>query len=93
MLRQKIYIYGPNERADQSSINKSKDEEIISLSDAEFKPLVIRILKELIGHFNNIKKTKAEMKVILSEIKKNLQATNTRGDETEYQINNLEYKE
>ena len=47
--------------------------EISNLSDAEFKTLVIRILKELIGSFNSIKKTQAEMKVTLSEIKKNLQ--------------------
>ena len=50
--------------------------EISNLSDAKLKTLVIRILKELIGHFNNIKKTKAEMKVTLSEIKKNLQGIN-----------------
>ena len=29
--------------------------EISNLSDAEFKTLVIRMLKELIQHFNNIK--------------------------------------
>ena len=46
--------------------------EISNLSDAEFKTLVIiRMLKELIGHFN-IKKIQAEMKVTLSEIKKYL---------------------
>ena len=43
--------------------------EISNLSDAEFKRLVIRMLKELIGHFNNIKKNQAEMTVTLSEIK------------------------
>ena len=37
--------------------------EISNLSDAEFKTLVIRMLKELIGYFNSIKKTQAEMKV------------------------------
>ena len=46
--------------------------EIINLSDAEFKTLVIRMLKELIEHGNNTKKTQGEMKVTLSEIKKNL---------------------
>ena len=30
--------------------------EISNLSDAKFKTLVIRILKELIGYFNNIKR-------------------------------------
>ena len=67
--------------------------QMTNLLDAEFKTLVIMMFKELSEYCNSIKKTKAEMKVILSEIKKNLQATNTRGDETEYQINNLEHKE
>ena len=43
--------------------------EISNLSDAEFKTLVIRMLKELSGYFNSIKKTQAEMKVTLNEIK------------------------
>ena len=54
--------------------------EITNLPDAVFKTLVIRILKELIGYSNNIKE---EMKVTLSEIKKNLQGTNNGGDEDE----------
>ena len=40
--------------------------EISNLSDAEFKPLVIRMLKELIGYFSSIKKTQAEIKFTLS---------------------------
>ena len=71
----------------EKEINKT---EIISLSDPDFKTLVIRILKELIGYSNNIKE---EMKVTLSEIKKNLQGTNSGEDETQYQINDLECKE
>ena len=56
--------------------NKTPEKElnkmnISNLSDVEFKILVIRMLKELIGHFN-IKKIQAEMKVTLSEIKKYL---------------------
>ena len=66
--------------------------EISNLSDAEFKTQLIRMLKELIGYFNNIKKTQAEMKVTLSEIRKNLQGTNSGGDEARNQ-NDLEYKE
>ena len=46
--------------------------EMSNLSDAEFKTLVIRILKELSGYFSSIKNTQAEMKVTLSEIKKSL---------------------
>ena len=36
--------------------------EISNSTDAEFKTLVIRMLKELIGYFNSIKKTQAEIK-------------------------------
>ena len=46
--------------------------EISNLSDAKFKILVFRILRELIGYLNSIKKTQAEMKVTLSEIKKKI---------------------
>ena len=67
--------------------------EISNLSDAEFKTLVIRMLRELSEYFNSIKKSQAEMKVTLSEIKKNLQGTNSGGDEAENQINDLEDKE
>ena len=67
--------------------------EISNLSDAEFKTLVIRVFKELIGYFNHIKKTQAEIKVTLSEIKKNLQGTNSGRDEAKSQINDLEHKE
>ena len=54
--------------------------------------MVVRMLKELIEYFNSIKKTQAEMKFTLSEIKKNLQGTN-RVDEAKNQINDLEHKE
>ena len=67
--------------------------EVSNLSDAESKTLVIRMLKELIGHFNSIKKTQAEMRVTLSEIKKNLQGTNSGVDEAKNQIYDLEHKE
>ena len=49
--------------------------EISNLSDAELKILVIRMIQELTGYFNGIKKTQAEMKVALSEIKKYLWGT------------------
>ena len=67
--------------------------EISNLLDAEFKTLVIRRLQELTGYFSSIKKSQAEMKVALSELKKNIQGTNSGGDEPKNQINNLEYKE
>ena len=48
----------PNERAAQNSRKKELNEmEISNLSDAEFKTLVIRMLKELTVYFNSIKKT------------------------------------
>ena len=46
------------------------------------------MLKEL-RVWQQYKKTQAEMKSPLSEIKRNLQGTNSGGGETEYQINNL----
>ena len=64
--------------------------EIANLSDAEFKTLVIRMLKELIEYGNNIKE---EMKVTLSEIKKNLQGTTSGVYEAKNQISDLEHKE
>ena len=64
--------------------------EITNPSDAEFKSLVIRMLKELIEYDTAISE---EMKVTLSEIKKNLQGTNSGEDEAENQINDLELKE
>ena len=67
--------------------------EINNVSEAEFKTLIIRMLKELIGYFNSITKTQAEMKVTLSEINKNLQGTNRGEDEDKNLINVLEHKE
>ena len=67
--------------------------EIANLSDAEFKTLLIRMLREITGYCNSIKKTQAEMKVTLSEMKKNPQGTNSGRDEAENQINDLEHKE
>ena len=62
--------------------------EISSLSDVEFKTLVIRMLKSF-GE-NSIKKIQSEMKDSLIEIKNNLQKTKV---EAENQINDLEHTE
>ena len=67
--------------------------EIGKVSGAEFKTLVVGMLKKLIGYFNSIKKTQAEMKVTSNEIKKNLQGTKSGVDEAKNQINDLEQKE
>ena len=64
--------------------------DIANPSDAEFKTLVIRMLTEMI-EFSC--KMKEEMKVIQSEIKENIQGTNSEGKETRTQINDLEQKE
>ena len=67
--------------------------EISNLSDAEFKTLSVRMLKELSENFNSIKKIQSEMKNTLIEIKNNLQGNNSRVDEAKNQINDLEHKE
>ena len=67
--------------------------EISNLSDAEFKILVIRMLKELREDLNSIKKIQLETKDTLIKIKNNLQGNNSRVDEAENQINDLEHKE
>ena len=46
--------------------------EITNLSDAEFKTLVRRMLRELREDINSIKKTQSETKDTLIEIKNNL---------------------
>ena len=66
--------------------------EISNLSDAKFKTLVIRVLKELSEDLNSIKKIQSEMKDTLIEIKNNLQGNNSRVNETENPINDLEHK-
>ena len=72
---------------DQSSRKiQLSDEEIANLSDAQFKTMVIRMLKEMVeyGH-----KREEKVKAMKSEIKKNVQGTNTGGKETGTQINSL----
>ena len=63
--------------------------EITNLSDAEFKTLVIRILRDLTEYSKSIRE---EMKATLSELKKNPQETNSEGKEARIQINNLKHK-
>ena len=64
--------------------------ELTHLSHAEFKTLVIRMLRDL---FEYSKHLREEMKAILSEIKKNPQGTNSEGKEAKVQIKELEHKE
>ena len=67
--------------------------EISNLSDTESKTLVARMPKQLSEDLNSIKKTQSETKDTLIEIKNNLQGNNSRVDEAENQINDLEHKE
>ena len=67
---EKTNKYGQTEEQNKTSETQLNRMEKSIVSDAEFKTLVIRMLKELTGYCNSIKKTQAEMKVTLSEIKK-----------------------
>ena len=60
--------YGPNEqnKTPEKELNKM---EISNLSDAEFKTLVIRMLKKLSEDLNSIKNIQSETKDTLIEIK------------------------
>ena len=51
------------------------------------------MLKELREDLKNIKKVQSEMKGTIIEIKNNLQGNNSRVDEAENQVNDLEHKE
>ena len=51
------------------------------------------MLKELSEDLNSIKKIQSERKDTLTEIKNNSQGNNSRVDEAENQINDLEHKE
>ena len=57
---------------------------------AQFKTLVIRMLKEMAEHGCKIEE---RVKAMKSELKKNAQRTNSDGKETRTQINGLEQKE
>ena len=67
--------------------------DISNLSDAELKTMVMRMLKELSEDLNSIRKIQSETKDSLVEIKNNLQVSNSKVDEAENQINDLEHKE
>ena len=69
---------------------KLSNEEIANLSDAEFKTLVIRMLTETVKYGRKIEE---KVKAMQSEIKKNIQGTNSDRKETGTLINGLEQKE
>ena len=67
-----------------------EEEEIVNLSDAEFKTLVIRMLTGMTEYGHKIEE---EVKARQSEIKKNIQEINSEGKETKTQVNDLKQKE
>ena len=62
----------------------------VSLSDAQFKTLIIRMLTKLVGFGHKLDE---KMKAMLSEMKENVQGTNSDGKETGTQINGVDQKE
>ena len=68
---------------------EQSDEEIDNISDAEFKTLVIRKLTKMIEYGHKIEE---EVKAMKSEIKENVQGTNSDRKETGTQINGVGQK-
>ena len=66
------------------------DKEIAHLSDAQFKTLVIGMLTEMVEYGCKIEE---KVKAMKSEIKENVQETNSDGKENGTQINGLDQKE
>ena len=66
------------------------NEEIDNLSDAQFKTLVIGMLTEMVECGQKVEEG---VKAMQSEIKKNIQGTNSDRKETKTQINGLDQKE
>ena len=64
--------------------------QIANLSDTEFKTQVIRMLTEMVEYGHKIEE---KVKAMRSEIKENVQRTNSDRKETETQINGLDKKE
>ena len=65
------------------------EEEIVNLSDAQFKTLVIKTLTELV-EFG--RKLDEKMKPMLRETKENVQGTNSDEKETGIPINGVDQK-
>ena len=85
MAQMREYVKTPEKELNEMDIS--------NLSDAEFKTLVLSMLRELSEDLSRINKTQSETKGTLIELKNNLQGNNNRVDEAENQINDLEHKE
>ena len=68
---------------------KLSNEEIANLSDAQFKTMIIRMLTEMVEYGY---KKEEKVKAMKSELKKNVQGTNSDEKETRTWINSLEQK-
>ena len=66
------------------------DKEIDNLLDAELNTLVIKMLTEMVEYGQKIEE---KVKAMQSEIKENIQGTNSDEKETRTQINDLDQKE
>ena len=66
------------------------NEERANLSDTEFKTLAIRMLTEMAEYGHKIEE---KVKAMQSEIKENVQRTNSDRKETRTQINRVDQKE
>ena len=66
------------------------NEEIDNLSDAQFKTLLIRMLTEMVEYGCKIEE---KVKAMKSEMKENVQGTNSDRKESGTQINGLDQKE
>ena len=85
MLKQKN-TDGPNERTDLNSRKRTKQLRA-SLSEAQFKTLVIKVLTEMVEYGRPIEE---KVKAMQSEIKGNVQGTNSEWKERGPQINDLQ---
>ena len=65
-------------------------EQIVNLSDAQFKTLVIRMLTEMVEFGCKLDE---KMKAMLRETKENVQGTDSDGKKTGTQINDVDQKE
>ena len=74
----------------QTPEKELSDKEMANLSDAEFKTLVVRMLTELVEYGCKIEE---KVKAMKSEIKENVQGTNSDGKEPRTQINGVDQKE
>ena len=91
MKRQKKH--GRDERTDQNSRKRAKQNRDKQSITCRVQNTGYKGLKELSDDLNSIKRIQSEMKDTLTEIKNNLQGKNSRVDEAENQINDLEHKE